>query len=231
MQQLPATFEDYAIRRVYDEATETWWFSVVDIVQVLTQQPDFQAARNYWKVLKNRLTKEGSELVTNCNQLKMPAGDGQQRLTDVAMPQTLLRQVQFATDAHRWTQIKTCRPYISLSLFIAVHRWLPSFFRLVMKSQSEEFIAGKAKILFNRDEGDEGDEGDKSIRGTLVFFSSPSSLLSLFKTSFLPDTISGEPVTGCHQLKQNASDSLLRWTVVAALLWPVCALLFPKALS
>jgi len=62
-----ALFEDYQIRRVYDEASEIWWFSVIDIVQVLTQQTDYKAARNYWKVLKNRLKKEGSQLVTNCN--------------------------------------------------------------------------------------------------------------------------------------------------------------------
>ena len=94
MQPQPAIFEEHEIRRVYDEATEIWWFSVVDIVQVLTQQPDFQAARNYWKVLKNRLGKEGSQLVTNCNQLKMVAEDGKQRLTDVATAETLLRLVQ-----------------------------------------------------------------------------------------------------------------------------------------
>lgn len=52
-------FEDYKIRRLYDEETETWYFSVVDIIQVLTQQTDFQSARNYWKVLKNRLKKRG----------------------------------------------------------------------------------------------------------------------------------------------------------------------------
>lgn len=79
-----AIFEDYKIRRLYDEKTETWYFSVVDIVQVLLQQPDFQAARNYWKVLKNRLGKEGSEAVTKCNQLKMIAEDGKLRLTDAA---------------------------------------------------------------------------------------------------------------------------------------------------
>jgi len=84
MQNQPAIFEDYEIRRVYDEATETWWFSVVDIIQVLTQQMDYQAARNYWKVLKNRLVKEGSESVTNCNRLKLPAADGKNYLTDVA---------------------------------------------------------------------------------------------------------------------------------------------------
>ena len=76
-----AIFENHSIRRVYDEDAEIWWFSVVDIVRVLTQQPDYQAARNYWKVLKNRLSKEGSQLVTDCNQLKMLADDGKQRMT------------------------------------------------------------------------------------------------------------------------------------------------------
>jgi DNA-damage-inducible protein D len=89
-----AIFEGREIRRHYDEATETWWFSVVDIIRVLTQQPDYQASRKYWKVLKGRLTKEGSELVTNCYQLKMAAEDGKQRLTDAATAETLLRLVQ-----------------------------------------------------------------------------------------------------------------------------------------
>lgn len=69
-------FEDYEIRRVYDEGSETWWFSVIHIVQVLTQQGDYQATRNYWKVLKNRLSKEGSQSVTECNRLKLTAADG-----------------------------------------------------------------------------------------------------------------------------------------------------------
>jgi DNA-damage-inducible protein D len=73
-------FEDYRIRRLYDEATETWYFSIVDIIQVLTQQPDFQAARNYWKVIKSRLNKEGSESVTKCNRLKLEATDGKKYL-------------------------------------------------------------------------------------------------------------------------------------------------------
>jgi len=89
-----AIFEGHKIRRIYDERTETWWFSVVDIVQVLTQQPVHQAARKYWKVLKGRLAKEGSELVTNCYQLKMAADDGKLRLTDAATAETLLRLVQ-----------------------------------------------------------------------------------------------------------------------------------------
>jgi hypothetical protein len=94
MQPQPAIFEEHEIRRVYNEATETWLFSVIDIIQVLTQQPDYQGARKYWKVLKGRLGKEGSELVTNCYQLKMTAEDGKQRLTDVATAETLLRLVQ-----------------------------------------------------------------------------------------------------------------------------------------
>jgi DNA-damage-inducible protein D len=90
----PALFENHSIRRVYDEDAEAWWFSVVDIIQVLTQQPDYQTARKYWKVLKGRLAKEGSQLVTNCYQLKMTADDGKQRVTDVASAETLLRLVQ-----------------------------------------------------------------------------------------------------------------------------------------
>ena len=87
-------FEDYDIRRVYEEKTETWYFSVVDIIRALLQQPDFQAARNYWKVLKNRLNKEGSESVTKCNRLKLEAADGKKYLTDVASPEVLLRLIQ-----------------------------------------------------------------------------------------------------------------------------------------
>ena len=89
-----AVFEGHEIRRHYDAPTETWWFSVVDIIRVLTQQPDYKLAQNYWKVLKHRLKKEGSQLVTNCNQLKMPAADGKSYLTDVATAETLLRLVQ-----------------------------------------------------------------------------------------------------------------------------------------
>src|SRR3989338_8758299 len=89
-----AIFESYEIRRAYGEDTETWFFSVVDIIKVLIQQPDFQAARNYWKVLKKRLSKEGSEAVTKCNQLKMVADDGKLRLTDAATAETLLRLIQ-----------------------------------------------------------------------------------------------------------------------------------------
>jgi DNA-damage-inducible protein D len=66
-----AIFEEYKIRRIYDEETETWFFSVIDIVQALIQQPNYQVARKYWNKLKERLKKEGSESVTNCHRLKL----------------------------------------------------------------------------------------------------------------------------------------------------------------
>ena len=89
-----AVFEDFKIRRVYDEKKETWYFSVVDIVAALIQQPDYQTARKYWNKLKERLRKEGSQSVTNCHQLKLPAADGKSYRTDVADPETLLRIIQ-----------------------------------------------------------------------------------------------------------------------------------------
>ncbi|MDQ5906102.1 MAG: DNA protein, partial [Pseudomonadota bacterium] len=75
MQIRAALFENHQIRRIYDEQAETWWFSVVDIMQVLTQQPDYQTARKYWNKLKERLGKEGSQSVTDCHRLKLPAAD------------------------------------------------------------------------------------------------------------------------------------------------------------
>jgi hypothetical protein len=87
-------FENYKVRRLYDEETETWYFSVIDVVLILTQQTEFQAARNYWKVLKNRLGKEGNESVTKCNRLKLEAADGKKYLTDVANAETILRLIQ-----------------------------------------------------------------------------------------------------------------------------------------
>lgn len=87
-------FENYKIRRVYDEENDIWWFSVIDIVQVLTQQSEYQTSRKYWNKLKQRLNEEGSQLVTDCHQLKMTASDGKKRVTDVATAETLLRLVQ-----------------------------------------------------------------------------------------------------------------------------------------
>ncbi|MCK5784469.1 MAG: hypothetical protein KAH06_08475 [Desulfobacterales bacterium] len=89
-----AIFEGYRIRRHYDEGNEVWYFSVIDILHVLLQNSGYQTTRNYWKVLKNRLKKEGSQSVTKCNQLKLPAADGKKYKTDAANPQTILRLIQ-----------------------------------------------------------------------------------------------------------------------------------------
>ena len=88
-------FEDRRIRTAWDETNEEWYFSVVDVVGVLSDQPDYDHARNYWKVLKHRIRKEGNELVTQCNQLKMVSPkDGKRYPTDVATTEVLLRIIQ-----------------------------------------------------------------------------------------------------------------------------------------
>lgn len=88
-------FDDQRIRTAWDEEKEEWYFSVVDVVGVLSDQPDYDHARNYWKVLKNRIRKEGNELVTQCNQLKMVSPkDGKRYPTDVASTEVLLRIIQ-----------------------------------------------------------------------------------------------------------------------------------------
>ena len=89
-----AIFENFKIRRHYDGKTETWFFSVIDIIAVLTNQADYNNAKTYWTTLKNRLKNEGSEVVTKCDQLKMIAQDGKMRETDVANPETILRIIQ-----------------------------------------------------------------------------------------------------------------------------------------
>jgi len=87
-------FEDQKIRVAWDAEREEWYFSIVDVVSVLTDSPDYNTGRKYWNKLKQRLKDEGSELVTNCHQLKMRAADGKNRLTDVADTEQLLRIIQ-----------------------------------------------------------------------------------------------------------------------------------------
>ncbi len=86
-------FEQKRVRTIWDDEHEEWYFSIVDVVAVLTDS-DYQGARNYWKVLKNRLSKEGNETVTHCNRLKLVAEDGKRRLTDVANQEQLFRLIQ-----------------------------------------------------------------------------------------------------------------------------------------
>lgn len=87
-------FEEKKIRSVWDDKEEKWYFSIVDVCAVLTEQPDAEHARNYWKVLKHRLIKEGNQTVTTCNRLKLRAADGKLRLTDVADTEQLFRLIQ-----------------------------------------------------------------------------------------------------------------------------------------
>ena len=84
-------FENKKVRTAWNEETEDWYFSVIDVIEILTESEN---PRDYWKVLKHRLAKEGSEVVTNCNQLKLPAVDGKMRLTDVLDTKGILRLVQ-----------------------------------------------------------------------------------------------------------------------------------------
>ena len=87
-------FEDQPIRTAWNEDEEEWYFSIVDVVGVLTEQPDSRHAAKYWSVLKVRLKNDGSEVTTNCSQLKLKAADGKRRLTDVANTEQLLRIIQ-----------------------------------------------------------------------------------------------------------------------------------------
>lgn len=87
-------FESQQVRTEWDAEGEKWWFSVLDIIAVLTDQPDYKKVRNYWKWLKNKLIAEGSQLVSVTNQLKLTAVDGKKYLTDVADTEQILRLVQ-----------------------------------------------------------------------------------------------------------------------------------------
>ena len=87
-------FEEKQIRSIWNEDEEKWYFSIVDVVQILTDQPEYQIARKYWNKLKERLVNEGNQTVSNCHQLKMEAADGKMRLTDVADTEQLFRLIQ-----------------------------------------------------------------------------------------------------------------------------------------
>ena len=87
-------FEERQVRTAWDEEAEKWWFSILDIITILTDQPDYEKTRNYWKWLKRKLREEGSELVSVTNQLKLEAADGKKYLTDVADTEQVLRLIQ-----------------------------------------------------------------------------------------------------------------------------------------
>ena len=87
-------FEEQKVRTIWNAEEEEWYFSVVDVVAVLVDSKDFLTARKYWNKLKQRLTKEGSELVTNCHQLKLPAADGKNYKTDCLDTEGIFRLIQ-----------------------------------------------------------------------------------------------------------------------------------------
>lgn len=87
-------FQDTKVRSIWNEENEKWYFSIIDIVSILTEQAEYKKAQSYWTTLKNRLKKEGSEIVTNCDKLKLVAKDGKRYLTDVADTETVFRLVQ-----------------------------------------------------------------------------------------------------------------------------------------
>ena len=93
MQELKI-FEEKQVRTIWDEVQEKWYFSIVDIVQILTESKDYLTARKYWNKLKQRLLAEGNETVTNCHQLKLRAVDGKLRYSDVADLEQMLRLIQ-----------------------------------------------------------------------------------------------------------------------------------------
>ena len=110
-------FETKKIRTIWDDDAEKWYFSVVDVVGVLTEQPTIDRAKKYWSVLKVRLKKEGFEPTTNCSQLKLPAADGKMRLTDVADMQQIFRIIQ-SVPSRKAEPLKQWMAQVSASLLI-----------------------------------------------------------------------------------------------------------------
>ena len=147
-------FEDKKIRAKWDEEKEKWYFSVVDVVAVLTDN-DYQAGRKYWKTLKMRLNKEGSELVTNCYQLKMKSVDGKYYNTDVMNTEQVLRLIQSipskkAEPFKLWlAQVGKERIDEAYDPEIAINRALDIYRK---KGYSEEWINQRLKTIDIRKE-------------------------------------------------------------------------------
>lgn len=148
-------FEDRQIRTAWDEEKEEWYFSVVDVIGVLTDQPDLRHAAKYWSVLKTRLKQEGSELPTNCSQLKMTAADGKKRLTDVADTEQLLRIIQSvpspkAEPFKRWlAQVGRERIEETIDPEMTIERALETYLR---KGYTREWINQRLQAIQVRKE-------------------------------------------------------------------------------
>ena len=149
-------FEDKRIRTAWDEEKEEWYFSVVDVVAVLTDQPDARHASTYWAVLKKRLNNEGADqLLTNCKQLKMRATDGKMRLTDVASTEQLLRIIQSipspkAEPFKRWlAQVGRERIEETIDPELTIDRALETYLK---KGYSREWINQRLQAIQVRKE-------------------------------------------------------------------------------
>lgn len=148
-------FENQPVRMAWDEEREDWYFSIVDVVKVLTEQPDYQKARKYWNKLKERLLKEGAQPVTNCHQLKMKAADGKMRLTDVAGTEQLLRIIQSipspkAEPFKMWlAEVGRERIEETIDPEIAIDRALETYLK---KGYSEEWVHQRLLAIRIRNE-------------------------------------------------------------------------------
>ena len=148
-------FKDTKIRTQWSEAENTWYFSIVDVIATLTDQTNYQGARNYWKVLKFRLLKEGNETVTNCNRLKLLAEDGKMRLTDVANTEQLLRLIQSIPSPkaepfkHWLAQVGSERLDEMLDPELSIDRALEQYMKL---GYSESWINQRLKSIEIRNE-------------------------------------------------------------------------------
>ena len=143
-------FDTQQVRTEWDAEQEKWWFSVVDVVAVLTEQPDYTRARKYWSVLKTRLKNEGSQLATNCSQLKLMAADGKKYRTDVADTEQVLRLVQSipskrAEPFKLWlAQVGSERLDESIDPELSIERALQNYRRL---GYSENWINQRIKSI------------------------------------------------------------------------------------
>ena len=148
-------FEDKRIRTAWNVETEEWYFSIVDVVAVLTDQPDQRHAAKYWSVLKTRLKKEGSELPTNCSQLKMLSADGKRYKTDVADTEQLLRIIQAipspkAEPFKRWlAQVGRERIEETIDPELTIERALETYLK---KGYSHEWINQRLQAIQVRKE-------------------------------------------------------------------------------
>jgi hypothetical protein len=143
-------FESHQVRAEWDADSEKWWFSILDIIAILTDQPDYKKVRNYWKWLKNKLLAEGSQLVSSTNQLKLTAADGKRYKTDVADTEQILRLIQSipskrAEPFKLWlAQVGSERLDESVDPELSIERAIQSYRRL---GYSENWINQRIKSI------------------------------------------------------------------------------------